>query len=139
VLAVVAVLALLRDVGDLGRLVVLALGELELRAGEVRVVDHVADVEEGGLLQPDVDKGRLHAREHPDDATFVDVSDYPLVFLTLEVELRDVAVLHERHPGLPTGGVDHEDAAHEPTLRAHAEGRRPPDGGRWAVVFPRVP
>ena len=93
-------------VGDLGGVLVLALGQLELRASEVGVVDDVGDVEEGRLVQPDVHEGRLHAREHPDDAALVDVADDALVLLTLEIELRDVAVLDERHARLAAGRVD---------------------------------
>ena len=109
----------------------LALGQLELRAREVRVVDDVADVEEGGLVQPDVHEGRLHAREHPDHAALVDVADDALVLLTLEIELRDVAVLDERHAGLAAGRVDHEDAAHggTPCARIWTRLRRTGGGG----------
>ena len=117
-------------VRDLGGVLVLALGQLELRAGEVRVVDDVADVEEGRLVQPDVHEGRLHAREHPDHATLVDVADDALVLLTLEIELRDVAVLDERHARLAAGRVDQEDAAHGGTPCARIRSRRPPDGWR---------
>ncbi len=121
---------LLDVVGDVGCVLVLALGQLELGPGEVRVVDDVADVEEGRLVQPDVHEGRLHAREHPDHAALVDVADDALVLLTLEIELRDVAVLDERHARLAAGRVDQEDAAHGGTPCARIRTRRPPDGWR---------
>ena len=119
-----------RRSGTSGGVLVLALGQLELLAGEVRVVDDVADVEEGGLVQADVDEGRLHAREHPDHAALVDVADDALVLLTLEIELGDVAVLDERDAGLAAGRVDDEDAAHGGTPCARIRTRRPPDGWR---------
>jgi hypothetical protein len=115
-------------VGDLGGVLVLAFGQLELRASEVGVVDDVGDVEEGRLVQPDVHEGRLHAREHPDHAALVDVADDALVLLTLEIELRDVAILDERHARLAAGRVDQEDAAHGGTPCARIWTRRPPDG-----------
>jgi hypothetical protein len=88
---------------------VLALGELEL-LGEVRVAVDVAHVEEGGLLEPDVDEGGLHAGEHADHAPLVDVADDALLALALEVELVDGAALDQRHARLRAGGVDHQDA-----------------------------
>ncbi len=98
--------------GPRARLVVLALGEVELVARDVGVEEDVGDVEERGLLVADVDEGRLHAREHPGHATLVDVADDALVFFTLEVELGDVTVFHQRDAGLAARGVDDEDAAH---------------------------
>jgi hypothetical protein len=95
--------------GDVGRLVaVLALGELEL-LGEVRIAVDVADIEERGLLQADVDEGGLHAREDPDDAPLVDVADDPLLALSLEVVLVDRAVLDQRDARLRAARVDHQD------------------------------
>ena len=123
-------LAALVQLGDVRRLLVLALGQLELRPGEVRVVDDVADVEEGGLVQADVDEGGLHAREDPDHAPLVDVADDSLVLLTLEIELGDVSLLDEGDARLAAGRVDQEDAAHGGTPCARARSRHPPDGGR---------
>ena len=108
----------------------LALGQLELGPGEIRVVDDVADVEEGRLVQPDVHEGCLHAREHPDHAALVDVADDALVLLTLEIELRDVAVLDERHARLAAGRVDQEDAAHGGTRARDPDS---PSAGRVAA------
>ena len=80
--------------------------------GEVGVEEHVTDVEEAGLVEPDVYEGRLHAREHARDAPLVDVADDAPVFFSLEVKLSDVALLDQRDTGLPTRGVDDENAAH---------------------------
>jgi hypothetical protein len=123
-------LPVLVELGDVRCLLVLALRQLELRPGEVRVVDDVADVEEGGLVQPDVDEGGLHARENPDHAPLVDVADDSLVLLTLEIELGDVSLFDERDACLAAGRVDQEDAAHGGTPCARARSRHPPDGSR---------
>ncbi len=99
------------SVGDLGHLGgVLALGELEL-LGEVRVAVDVPDVQERGLLEADVHEGGLHAREHADHASLVDVADDPLLALSLEVVLVDRPVLDQGDARLRARRVDHQDAA----------------------------
>ena len=87
----------------------LTLGELELLR-EVGVAVDVAHVEEGRLLQPDVDEGRLHAGQDPDHAPLVDVADDALLALSLEVELVDGAALYQRDAGLCSRCIDDEDA-----------------------------
>src|SRR5438874_1895386 len=52
----------LGGLGNFRGVVVLALGQLELRPRKFGVVEDVADVEEGGLFFADVDEGGLHAR-----------------------------------------------------------------------------
>ena len=96
-----------RDLGGAGG--VLALGQLEL-LGEVGITVDVPDVEEGRLLQADVDEGGLHAREDPDHAPLVDVADDPLLALSLEVVLVDRPVLDQRDARLRARGVDYEAA-----------------------------
>src|SRR5205085_1492721 len=76
-----------------------------------------------------------HPGEDPDDPAFVDVPDYPFFVLALEVVLRNRSLFDQRHPGLLTRGVDHQDVGHRRilvtgprarrrTLRANAAERR---------------
>src|SRR5712692_2424778 len=117
--------------GCLGRLLVLSLGQFELRAREVRIVKNIRDVEKRRLIESDVYKGGLHSGQNPNDPTLVDVSNNSLVLLPLEVELRDMAVLDEGNARLSTGGVDHQDAAaHDEILSAQPGKRAPSDGSR---------
>jgi len=130
-ISAVRVVELVRLVGDLGDVVVLlALGQVELMPSDVGVEQHVSDVQKRRLVLPDVDKGRLHSREHPGHASLVDVADDSFVLLSLEVKLSDVAVLDQRDPGLSPGRVDHEDAAHKSILSADLHPGRPTDGTR---------
>jgi hypothetical protein len=101
----------LEQLGRRGLLVlaVLALGEVELLLAEVRVVEYVADVEEGRLLEAHVYESGLHPGEHPDHAALVDVADDAPVALAIEVVLRDGTVLDECHARLAARGVDHQD------------------------------
>ena len=103
-------LGLLGHVVDVA--VVLAFRHVELVTGDVRVEEYVSDVEERRLVQADVYERRLHARKHTRDATLVDVTDDAPVFFSLEIKLSDVALLDQRDTGLPTRGVDDENAAH---------------------------
>ena len=128
-------LLLVRDVGHLGA--VLALGELEL-LGEVRVAVDVADVEERGLLEADVDEGGLHAREHADHPALVDVADDPLLALSLEVVLVDRSVLDQRDARLRACRVDHQDAVagHGIPLSPRGAGRARPKAAGHDRVHP---
>src|SRR5207253_3418391 len=85
-------------------------------------------------VETDVDERRLHSREDPDYPAFVDVADDPLFVLPLQVVLSDRSLFDQRHPGLLTRGVDHQDVGHRRilvtsprakrrTLRAYATGR----------------
>ena len=61
--------------------------------------DDLVDVEEGVLLQSDVDERRLHPREDVSDLAEVDVADHATL-RTLDVQLNQATVLKDRHTGL---------------------------------------
>ena len=104
-------------------------------AGEGGVGNDVADVEEGCLVEADVDERGLHAGEHPDYPSFIDVPDYSFLVLPLQVVLRDRPLLDQRHPGLLTRGVDHEDVGHRKILLARSRGYRATAAGRpWGAA-----
>ncbi len=65
------------------------------------VLDVVAGVQEGGLLEADVHEGRLHAGEHPGHPPEKDIAHDSAVLLSLEMELDELIALEDRHPGFP--------------------------------------
>ena len=86
-----------------------------------RVVEIVADVEEGGLVQADIDEGCLHAGKDSAYPTLHDVADDALVALALDMEFSEFAVLDQRDPGLPELRIDDDLVAHHsacPSVRA---------------------
>ncbi len=80
----------------------LVLGE---RGDVVLKVVEVGDVQEARLLLSDVDERRLHPREHAQHASLVDVTHDPTFALSLDVELADDPVFHERDSRLGARGV----------------------------------
>ena len=80
----------------------------------------VADVQERGALQPDVDERRLHAREHAHDAPQVDVTDEPARVPTVDVEFDELAVLHQRDTDLATRRADDDLGGQRGLRLAHA-------------------
>src|SRR3972149_2354551 len=74
----------------------------------LQVFVDVPDVEEGIFAEADVDKGCLHARQDLEHPTLVDVAGQPRVPGVRDHELRQMAVLQDRHAGLHHGRV-HDD------------------------------
>jgi len=72
------------------------------------LVEVVAHVEEGGLLEADVHEGRLHARQHTGHAAQRHHARHAAVALAFDVKLRELAQLHDRHAGLPGAGIDQD-------------------------------
>ena len=70
--------------------------------------DDLVDVEEAVLLEPDLDKGRLHARENVVDDALVDVAGDRAAFGPLEVDLGDLVVLEHRNTLLADVDGDEE-------------------------------
>ena len=80
-------------------------------AEAVEVLDllaDVGDVEEGVLLEADVDEGGLHPRQDPRHASLVDVSDDAALLAALDLHLGDAAVLEDGDAGLAVVGGDEE-------------------------------
>ena len=69
---------------------------------------HVGHVQERGLLDADVDEGRLHARKHALTSTFVDVADDAALAAALDVQLDQLALFDQRDPGLGAVSVDNK-------------------------------
>src|SRR6185295_7523612 len=69
--------------------------------------DDLVHVEEPVLLEPDLDEGRLHAREDVVDDALVDVARHGAVRGAAEVDLDDDAVLEHRDPLL--GHLDRDE------------------------------
>ena len=80
-----------------------------------RVVQ-VGHVQEGRALEPDVDEGALHARQHARHLAQVDVADQAALERALEVELLQRAVLDHGHARLLRRPVD------EDVLAGHGSG-----------------
>ncbi len=103
-------LFLLGQVLRRSRRAIAAVGELLDR---LDLVEHVGDVKKGGLLQADIDEGRLHPRQHADDPPLVNVAHDSAISTALDVELGDVAALQQRHPGFVGGRVDDQLLGHD--------------------------
>ena len=69
------------------------------------VVVDVADVQERGALEPDVDERGLHPGKDAHDLAQVDVSDVAAAISAVDVELNESAVLQERHARFARGRV----------------------------------
>ena len=67
---------------------------------------HVAGMQEGGAIQPDIDERRLHARQHSFDNALVDVADQPMAVGALDIDLLRTAALDQRDTGFLRGNVD---------------------------------
>ena len=78
-------------------------GRLVLR--ELPVLPDVRDVQERRALQPDVDEGRLHARQHARNASEEDVADQPAQRAALDVQFLHDAGREHGDPRLLRGDV----------------------------------
>ena len=72
----------------------------------------IADVEKGGLVETDLDKGRLHPRQHALHAAKVDVADDAAVAVALDEDFGDRALLHESDTCFKRGDVDDQLVGH---------------------------
>ena len=88
------------------------MANLDIMLYGFHLIENVGDIEEGCFLQTDINEGRLHAREHPDDSAAVDVADNSQFTVALDVELGNVAALQEGNPRLMGRGVDDQFFGH---------------------------
>jgi hypothetical protein len=79
---------------------------LVLTVEQTLVVEVVADVEKGGLLEADVDEARLHAGEDPGHASLRHHPRHIAIAFAFDVELGEVPALQQRDPSLATAGID---------------------------------
>src|SRR5262245_26873553 len=75
-------------------------------AGEIR------GVQEGRLLEADVDEGRLHAGQYAHHLALVDVAGDAALLAALDVQIEERGVFEQRDPRLPGRGVDEDLARH---------------------------
>ena len=66
----------------------------------------IGHMQEGRALEPDIDKGRLHARQHPGHLAEIDISDQTALKGTLNVQFLHGAVLDDGDPCLLRRPVD---------------------------------
>ena len=59
--------------------------------------EEVGDVEKGVALESDVDECRLHSRQDPGDAAFVDGARERVLVLTLKIDFGKLFVFHHRN------------------------------------------
>jgi hypothetical protein len=74
--------------------------------------DDVGGVEEGGAIQTDVHKRRLHPGQDPTDTTLVDVADQTAALGALDDDLLHHAVLDHGDPGFRRRDIDQDLFAH---------------------------
>ena len=67
---------------------------------------NIGYMQKGGALQANVNKSRLHARQHPGDLSQVDVAYETTLQGTLHVQLLDSPVFHDRHSGFLGRPID---------------------------------
>jgi hypothetical protein len=104
---------------------------LGVQLGErVGLIEIVAHVQEGGLLQTDVHEGRLHARQHPVHPPQGDRARDAAVGLAFDVELREVSLLENRHAGLTRIGVD------ENLVKSRYGAKTSRSGSPWPRISP---
>ena len=72
----------------------------------VHLLADVGDIEEGVLLEAEVDEGRLHAGKDARDAPLVDVPDDAALAAALDLHLGHAPVLEDGHPRLAVPGRD---------------------------------
>jgi hypothetical protein len=94
----------------------------------------ISTVEEGVLLESDVDEGRLHARKDIGDHAFVDIADDGAAARPLHVELHELrAILHGetgfRHAGVNNDALSHGSSPQFGGIRPRCTTRGPLGGG----------
>ena len=69
-------------------------------------------VNKGRTFQSDIDKGRLHARQHAHDLALVDIADDATALGALDVHFLQYAVLDQRNAGFHRRDIDENFFAH---------------------------
>ena len=72
-----------------------ALGFLRL----LPLFEHVHDVQKGGALQADVDKGALHTGQHAFDHAQINIAHQPVAAVAVDVQLAHFVFFQQRHAG----------------------------------------
>ena len=82
------------------------------------VLHIVAGVEKGGLFQPHIHKGGLHARQHPQHPALHHRAGHAALARPVQVEFDELLLFEHRHPGLARRGVDEDLVLHSRPVRA---------------------
>src|SRR5690606_22506182 len=69
-------------------------------------------MDKAGAIQTYVDKGGLHARQHPHHLALVDIAYVALAIAALDVKLLQNPVFHQRDAGLHRRDVNQDFFAH---------------------------
>ena len=69
-------------------------------------VPNISHMQKSRPLQADVDKGRLHARQHPRDLSKVDIAHQTTLQCALDMQLLEHAVFNHGNPGLLGSPID---------------------------------
>ena len=72
-----------------------ALGFLRL----LPLFEHVHNVQKGGTLQADVDKGALHAGQHAFNHAQINIAHQPVAAVAVDVQLAHFVFFQQRHAG----------------------------------------
>ncbi|MNT04563.1 hypothetical protein D3C72_1391460 [compost metagenome] len=72
----------------------------------------IGHVQEGGALQADVDKGRLHAGQHAHHLAQVDIADQPARERAFDMQFLDGGLLHDGNARLLGRDVDEDVFSH---------------------------
>ncbi|OIQ73769.1 hypothetical protein GALL_445890 [mine drainage metagenome] len=63
-------------------------------------------MQKAGPVQPDVDEGRLHSRQHPRDLAQIDIADQSALQAAFDVQLLHRSMGDQRHARFLRGDVD---------------------------------
>ena len=91
----------------------------------VLVVD-VVDIEKRRFFLPNIDKRRLHARQHPQHSPLINVTRRASLATALQKELRNRAILDECHPRFVARRIHYQDIGHKTPKSQRTKMRPPP-------------
>jgi hypothetical protein len=99
----------------------------------------VGHVQESGTFQPDVDEGRLHARQHAHHLAEVDVAHQPTLQRALDVQFLHRTVLDHGHAGFLRRPIDQNFLlSHTLPLKKYPAQMRPNRAARSAPGSSRI-
>ena len=86
--------------------------------GLAPALPHIGHMQKGGALQPDIDKGRLHARQHAHHLAQVDIAHTPTLQCAFDMQFLHHAVLDHGGARLLRRPVDQNVLLHESVHQA---------------------
>ncbi len=67
---------------------------------------NIGGMQKSGAFQSDLDKSRLHTRQHPANTAFVDITDQPPLFDAFDQNLLHHAIFDDGNPGFGRSHID---------------------------------